>query len=351
MLCCLYAMESRCILLDEALANIDETAARELVGQLKALRARGLTVIAIDHRLDYWLDAADEIIVLGEGAKVLARGITRENLEEHRELFMREGLYFPEEVRPRAPMENEPAPAVELRAVSIPRQIAKDRWGRKRAASWLLTEADAAFPTGRMTAVIGPSGCGKTTTFLSILKQHPYEGCIRVQGRDLKTIREKELFAQIGMVFQNPGNQFITQKVEEEVLSGIRLWDKGLTEQQSQQKAEQLLADYGLERYHRFSPYMLSQGQQRRLAVLTVLTGRQKLLILDEPTYGQDRRATEAIMARLRRKADEEGLTVIFITHDLALAACWADKIYRVEKQKLVETDPSQLIATKGAAP
>lgn len=343
MLCCLCAMESRCILLDEALANLDREAAQGLVKHLWSLCRQGITVIAIDHRLDYWLDVADEIVVLGGGAKVLARGISRKNLWEHQSLFAQEGLYFPEQFRYEETVGPEPDAAITLRSVSIPRAVKTGPWGRKQLEGWLLTDADAAFPKGRLTAVIGPSGCGKTTTFLSILKQHPYEGTILVHNRDLRRMRQRELFAQVGMVFQNPGNQFITQNVEEEVLAGLRIWEKDLGEEQYQAKAEELLEAYGLKRYRRFSPYMLSQGQQRRLAVLSVLAGRQKLLFLDEPTYGQDRRSTETIMEQLRHKAKEEGLTVVFITHDLELAAAWADKVYRVQKQKLVETKRFEL--------
>ena len=76
---------------------------------------------------------------------------------------------------------------------------------------------------------------------------------------------------------------------------------------------------------------MLSQGQQRRLAVLSVLLGDQKILLLDEPTYGQDLSSTEAIMRQLEAKIENEGLTVIFITHDGELAEKWADDIVRIE--------------------
>lgn len=188
-----------------------------------------------------------------------------------------------------------------------------------------------------MTAVLGPSGTGKTTTFLSVLKQHPYTGRILFQGRDIAKMKSKELYRHIGIVFQNPANQFVTQNVEDEVCVGLRLWEPGLSDEACRQRAEELLDRYGLKRQRRYSPYMLSQGQQRRLAVLSVLAGGQELLLLDEPTYGQDARSVNAIMEHLREKVEQEGLTVIFITHDTELAAAWADKIYRLEDTALVE--------------
>ena len=105
-----------------------------------------------------------------------------------------------------------------------------------------------------------------------------------------------------------------------------------------------LLDRYGLKRQRRYSPYMLSQGQQRRLAVLSVLAGGQELLLLDEPTYGQDARSVNAIMEHLREKVEQEGLTVIFITHDTELAAAWADKIYRLEDTMLVEKTAGEVL-------
>ena len=190
-----------------------------------------------------------------------------------------------------------------------------------------------------MTAVLGPSGIGKTTTFLSVLKQHPYIGQILLDGQDIAGLRPRELYHKIGIVFQNPANQFITQNVEEEVCVGLRLWEPGLSDEVCKARAEELLERYGLKAQRRYSPYMLSQGQQRRLAVLSVLAGGQKLLLLDEPTYGQDARSVSAIMEHLREKVEQDGLTVIFITHDTALAHAWADKVYCLDGGRLTESE------------
>ena len=98
-----------------------------------------------------------------------------------------------------------------------------------------------------------------------------------------------------------------------------------------------MLKEYGLEHYSRFSPYMLSQGQQRRLAVLSVLAGGQQVLLLDEPTYGQDFRSTMAIMNQLSQKIKNDNLTVIMITHDRQLALAYADRIYEIENRALIQ--------------
>lgn len=344
-LACLVLLDSRCLVLDEAFANLDADAIRQILPLLARQKSRGKTILAIDHRLDFWLDLADEIILLGQGGRVIQRGITRQNLSEFAPLFAQQGLFFPHCGSVKANPATGAA-AVSFRDVSICAPGAK----RKEPGRPLLVQANAEFPARCITAVLGPSGSGKTTAFLSLLRQHPYTGTITVGGQDLASLRPKALVRQIGMVFQNPGNQFITQNVEDEIKSSLRIWEKGLTEAACQEKAQQILEEFGLAPYRRVSPYMLSQGQQRRLAVLAVLAGGQQILLLDEPTYGQDFRSTQAIMTLLARKVAQDGLTVILITHDRALAAGWADRIYRLENRNLLPVCPEEL-RQKGGAP
>lgn len=290
-LCCMMVLDSRILVLDEPFANIDTPTARQIIGHLQTLAEQGKTILAIDHRPQLWQQAADRILCLGTSSQA-ARSVCRSTKEEA-------------------------GTAVELREFTICRETP------------LLEQANADFPKGKLSMILGDSGSGKTTTFLSLLKQHPYLGTVRINGRELRKIRQRELFSQVGVVFQNPGNQFITQNVLQEVQTSLKIWKK-------EADAEKLLEDYSLWQYRKYSPYMLSQGQQRRLAVLSVLCGGQKILLLDEPTYGQDSGSTAVIMEQLQRGM-ENGLTVICITHDEDLAHCWADKIYRLEGRKLHE--------------
>ena len=289
-LSCLLALDSRIFLLDEAFANIDTKTAREIIAKLRQLANDGKTVIAIDHHTELWRGAADRIISMTEERVV---------------------------PQPQKQTCGAKEAVVALRNVTVRRECA------------LIENADAVFPKGSMSVILGESGCGKTTLFQALLKQHPYEGHIEVEGRDLTAIRQKELFRKVGVVFQNPANQFITQNVLQEVQASLCLWKR-------QEDARTLLEDYDLWQYRKYSPYMLSQGQQRRLAVLSVLAGGQEILLLDEPTYGQDAGSTAIIMEQLQRKMTG-GLTVICVTHDEVLAGTWAHKIYRLEGRRLHE--------------
>jgi len=289
-LCCLLALDSRMIVLDEAFANIDTKSAMQIIAFLRKLADGGKTILAIDHRPELWHHAADRFLVMDE-----ERAVVQE--------------------LPKTKRAGEAA--IVLKDFSVCRQTT------------LLENANAVFPRGCMTAVLGESGSGKTTMFTALMKQHPYAGCVEIDGCDLKKIKARKLFSKLGVVFQNPGNQFVTQNVLEEVRTGLRLWKK-----QSDEQA--LLEHWGLWQYRNYSPYMLSQGQQRRLAVLSVLAGGQEILLLDEPTYGQDEYSTQIMMEQLWRRT-RQGLSVVFITHDEPLARKWADKTYRLEGKRLHE--------------
>lgn len=369
-LCCLFAIGSRGLFLDEPFANIDSGAAKELIRLLRQRKQdSGLTILAIDHRLEQWLELADEFIILGAGGQVVQRGITAENLVKWEPLFTQNGIFFPHEIK--ADESHAPAPALAsvLASTSVPASAStsvlasapdpasasaappaivlehltiarKDAVSRRSNAEteakasehpehFLLADASAAFARGKITAILGPSGAGKTSLFYTLLGRAPYSGSILLDGKELRTIKPRRLYRELGMVFQNPGSQFITQNVLEEVAASLRIWNRD-------EDPKALLEEFQLSAYANHSPYMLSQGQQRRLAVLSMLAGGQKILLLDEPTYGQDERSTIALMGQLTSRVKQTSLTVIMITHDEELAADYAHQRYRLAKRQLI---------------
>ena len=336
-LACIFLLGSKVILLDEPFANIDEVWAKRIVEMLVRMnRAYGTTVIAVDHSLDYWLEILDEIQVLRQDGSVV-RGISKENLKDCAELFHEEGLRWPFEEKQCPVRLPEGKASVVMEGAGI--FAGKKREKSRRA---VLTGADAVFYENEMTAILGPSGCGKTTLFRTLLKQQDYEGSIRINERELRKIPWKELFSEIGIVFQNPSNQFVTQNVLEEVESGLlgRLAKhEELQGTETEKEALELLKSFHLDKLRKYSPYMLSQGQQRRLAVLSILAGKRKILLLDEPTYGQDDAMTKEIMELLRRRMTTEKMTILFTSHDRRLVEQWADRCYLFREGRLCESD------------
>lgn len=326
-LCCLLVLDSQGILLDEPFANIDPCSSGEIIRLLKKQNSiHGTTIIAIDHRLEHWLHAADEFILVGKGGQIIQRGITAQTLAHYEELFLAQGVFFPGRQYKKAESSPSGGTAITLEHLSV--KLEKN-------GSYLLKNCSRCFEYGQMISITGSSGAGKTTLFYTLLKQLPYNGTILINGKELKNIKEKELFQMVGIVFQNPSQQFTTTNVLNEVMENLNIWRPGLSTLQRQQRAKELLQQYGLWEHRKYSPYMLSQGQQRRLAVLSALCGEQKILLLDEPTYGQDDRSTRTIMAQLRQKAREQGLCIIFSTHDLTLSASCADITYNLQEREL----------------
>lgn len=283
-LACILALKSKCIILDEAFANIDEESAKEIIATIKSL---GLTVLAIDHNLGLWEGAYDNVKYLDD--------------IEYKAFDL-------------SPKLHEVGDAViKTKALCVNS----------------INYPDMEFKKGSITAITGKSGVGKTTLFKTLMKQHKYGGEIEFLGKSLAKLRKRYIFSKCGIVFQNPSNQFLALTVFDEVLFSVNHWHKGDVASK-EKKTLELLEIFKLEKYKKYSPYLLSQGQQRRLAVLTMIAGKQDILLLDEPTYGQDYENICAIMMLLLQKA-KEGLTVIYSTHNMNLAKKFSHKIIKLE--------------------
>lgn len=325
-LACILALESSCLILDEPFANLDPSSADELLMLLqKVQRERNLTILAIDHQWQRWEGFASRIARLegNDTLRIIAEPARSDFLSSENGRIL-------SPARPCPATPNNPLYSLD-NVTLYPGNSKKISPSQKP----LLNHASASFPAGSITALLGGSGTGKTTLFEAMLGLHPYEGSILFQGKELRHYKKKELYIKAGIVFQNPSNQFVTQGVLDEILFSLRRSDKKATLRQLEEKALTLLARFQLNSARSRSPFMLSQGQQRRLAVLSMLANDQQVLLLDEPTYGQDDDSAEAIMDLLEELVQEQYLTVILSTHDEKLAFRRANRIYRLQSEKL----------------
>jgi energy-coupling factor transport system ATP-binding protein len=176
---------------------------------------------------------------------------------------------------------------------------------------------------GELTALVGANGSGKTTLSKCLAGLIPLsQGEIHFLDVPLSKWKEKDLFQLLGYVFQNPEHQFITDSVYEEIAFGLEHKSSALA----------ILEKIGLEKHANAHPFSLSQGQKRRLSVATMLVHEQELLILDEPTFGQDANTAYEIM----RVLDEKNGAVLMITHDMELVDQYADTVHVLDKGELI---------------
>jgi energy-coupling factor transport system ATP-binding protein len=372
MLACVVALDPEWLLLDEPFANIDERSAREIAGKLERfVRERGRSVVAIDHKLDVWADVADAVTVLAAGGKVAMERVDPRGgrLEDLPAL----GVDIPQ--RPYRGPGAEPrhraagvAGAVKDAANGKTAGDAKDaapdkaangdaanapddadillrlrdvsvRAGRKD----ILRGIDAEFCASRVHALVGESGIGKSTLLEAICGFRKYGGHIALAGEDVRRIPRSRLYDSIGFVFQNPQDQFVAATVLGEVMTGLKTRGRAEDRPDPDTEAERILRSAGLWKYRQLSPYMLSQGEQRRLALSAMLSRRRRLLVCDEPTYAQDLRSLLSVMDMLTALAREDGLTLLLTTHDRKLARDYADHIWELDERGVHEIDPSGL--------
>ncbi|MDW0116778.1 energy-coupling factor ABC transporter ATP-binding protein [Sporosarcina thermotolerans] len=194
-----------------------------------------------------------------------------------------------------------------------------------------LHEVNATIKSGSYTAVIGHTGSGKSTLLLhlnGLLK--PTEGTVRVGDVNItagtKAKELKEIRKRVGIVFQFPEHQLFEETVEKDIMFGPMNF--GVPAEEARRRAHELIKLLGLpEDVAEKSPFDLSGGQMRRVAIAGVLAFKPSILILDEPTAGLDPRGRKEIMELFNRLHEEEGLTTILVTHSMEDAAKYADHI------------------------
>lgn len=315
MLACMTALRPRWLLLDEPFANIDEESAADLVQKIVQLHRENVGVVVVDHRLDYWLNAADEIRLMNPDPAVALP-------PEHHDSrsFVRIESKAPEK------------PVLKLIQLTV------ERGGRT-----VLDALNYEFQQGKVYAILGRSGSGKSSLFNAISGAYRYRGEILLKGRYVRRRAGRKVGA-IGFVTQNAQDQFVADTVRGEIEVSLKHCEAS---NDSAENAESILRSISLWGHRNFSPYMLSQGQQRRLGVAALLAYDCELLICDEPTYAQDRDNAAAIMNALSDKVLERGITLIFSTHDRKLAENYADVILELKEGKLYERAESGMQAVR----
>ncbi|HEU0257545.1 MAG TPA: ABC transporter ATP-binding protein [Microbacteriaceae bacterium] len=346
------AMRPGLLLLDEPTANIDPAGARRVRDAVAhAAAVTGATLLVVEHRIDLWLPVVDRMIVLGEEGGVRADGSPADVLRRDGDALAAAGVWVPgalsgsSEPAARRPSAAALPGAAAGRAREAP---ATGPTGGAPAGEPLLSTHDLAVAPGTRAevvarppalavragdalAVTGPNGSGKTTLALTLGGLlRPAAGAVRAGealaaglAPDPYRWRSRQLATRIGSVFQQPERQFLAGTVRGEFRIGLDA--ARVPRKRAERITEALLDRLGLTRLAEANPYTLSGGQKRRLSVAATLALSPPLLILDEPTFGQDLRTWRGLVDLLAERL-EAGHGIVLITHDEPLVAALATR-------------------------
>ena len=378
-LAAMLAMQPKVLILDEPTSNLDPVGTGEVLDAVDRIREHvDLTLIVIEHEVDSVFDRVDRVLLV-DGKTVRGPSHPRKFLDEHG-LEVRDnlGLWIPQAVEV----------ALELRSagVSVSRiplngdELVETlgEYHPANSAGGMGTDAVDSVPgpvvppgdrpavidvkdvsfsydkdqvlkgihlqafSNELLAIVGQNGSGKSTLaqmFNGILS--PDEGTVLVEGKPTTDYKFADLVKRVAYIFQVPEKQFIRNTVYDEIAHGVRAL--GLTESEAKPRVESFLEGLGLLDHKDKSPYVLSHGQKRRLSVACMVVAEPDVVILDEPTFGQDYHQAQRLMQLLRELADK-GAAVVFITHDMRLVAEYADRCAVLAEGRIVyEGTPPEL--------
>jgi energy-coupling factor transport system ATP-binding protein len=308
------------LVLDEPTANLDPAGAAAFMERLARLRAeRSTTIVLIEHLVEAAWPLADVILALDGEGRPIDFGIPSD-IERRSAVRLRDaGIWLPAAVERQIPGAAPSAPRrwpiSEGMAEQAPLIMASNlRFGFDRSEP-VIRDVHVRIDRGERVALVGPNGSGKSTLAkLLVGLLRPDMGSVLLRGDDPARLRPAELARRASYVFQDPERQFLAQTVEEEVLLGLRFVERPA--------ARILMGRIGLplERFGRRNPYRLSGGEQRRLSLATALVRSPAVLVLDEPTFGQDRFGYEGLLEILDERLDA-GATLVAATHDQRFVA------------------------------
>lgn len=325
------AMSPGLLLLDEPTANLDPDGAALVRTTLRrVLEVSGATLILVEHRVAPVLDVVDRVVVLEPGGGLMADGPPAEVFDRSGRALRAAGVWVPGPPPARlAPPREAGPPAVEAEDLVVHYQGADPP---------ALDGVGVTACSGQVLAVTGANGSGKSTLALVLASLlAPTSGEVRFlaggPSRPYIAWRPRELVRWVGTVFQEPEHQFVASSVAEELAIGPRR--AGLADETVRLRVAQLLERLDLARLAEANPFTLSGGEKRRLSVAAALATDPALLVLDEPTFGQDACTWDELTGLLAEQRDA-GRAVVAVTHDEELVAALADRTIRLAGGRLM---------------
>ncbi|WP_438478500.1 ABC transporter ATP-binding protein [Streptococcus pluranimalium] len=353
--------ESPILLFDEPLANLDPKAGQETMHLIDRMHQEvGATTLIIEHRLEDVLEIDIDRIVLMADGEILYNGKANDLLSS--DLLVDNGIREPLYLTVLKALgydlqaENHLADLskISLPVLTVPPMEKELKTSPSKPlleVNHLTAGYDPEIPIlkclsfsvskGELVAVVGKNGTGKSTLAKALCAYLPMKGDLLYKGDCIVNDSIKERAERIGYVLQNP-NQMISQTmIWDEVALGLRL--RGIEESEITERVEDVLRVCGLYPYRKWPISALSFGQKKRVTIASILVLNPQILILDEPTAGQDQRTYQEIMSFLK-ELSAAGHTIVMITHDMQLMLDYADRCLVVADRTIIADDKPQTV-------
>ena len=349
--------ESPILLFDEPLANLDPKSGQETIDLIDKIHEEvGATTIIIEHRLeDVLYRPVDRILLVNEG-ELIFNGSPDELLSST--LLLENGIREPLYVTvlrqlgfdTRSAQNLSQLDALDLSDLALPDRVLKDKrdsssdsilkveglsvsYGDNPA---IIEDLSFSLKKGERLAIVGKNGAGKSTLAKALCGFVPSQGKLTYKGQDISQDSIAERSERIGFVLQNP-NQMISQTmIFDEVALGLRL--RGIEEAEVEERVHEVLKTCGLYSFRKWPISALSFGQKKRVTIASILVLKPEIIILDEPTAGQDYKTYTDIMNFLD-SLQKQGHTIVMITHDMQLMLEYSDRCLVVVEGEIIADD------------
>lgn len=319
-------LEPDVLFLDEPSALLDPEGT-EMIWSVIKEAAADKTVIIVEHKIDLIAEWVDRVVLFTGHGEILGEGDPDFIFQRFQNELRRNGIWYPgvwEEYRAtghfQQMMQDRKTPV-------LPEKLRIGQFSGFRGNMPKIFAQSASVKKGDWIAIVGENGSGKSTLLLSLMQLLRTEGLYEVNGKLVVQKKKKRKIPEgLSLVFQNPELQFVTNSLREELTVSL----SGMAETEAQAHADEMIALFQLPESENRHPYQLSIGQKRRLSVATALTPGTDILLLDEPTFGQDARNTFVMLEKLEQLRNE-GMTLLMITHDMEIVEHFATAVWTVE--------------------
>lgn len=321
------------LLLDEPTANLDPESRRQIFNLiLRISREEKVTIIIVEHNIAEIANEVDRFIAVDGAGKIV---VDCKKGDPEEKAWIAANTHDPE-IPHREYREQVGEPILEIKGLHFAYPIPGKK--HKRGKN-VIRDLNMTLYSQEFLAIVGENGVGKSTLMKLLFKvNQPDSGEIRIYGKPISSYRTKQLYHKMGLVFQNPENQFVTNTVFDEMMFSLKR--VAISNEEKEDRINKMLEKFHLEHEKEKSPFALSQGQKRRLSVASMLLTNQQVLFLDEPTYGQDFENRQELMKDMQELV-EKGITIVMITHDLALVRQYATRVVRIENGTVTKDLPT----------